>query len=178
MTDLAEHFRLMARNNAWANARLQTACEALSPEEFRAERTSFFPSLSATLNHILGVDRYYIDMLEGRPLADPLDRYYPELGSIAEIRAAQAEEDARLNAFCDALTAADMDRPVATMRPPDGIVEEQLASLLAHLFQHQIHHRGQAHAMLAGTAVKPPQLDEFFIRYDRAPDALAFGAPQ
>jgi uncharacterized damage-inducible protein DinB len=31
-----------------------------------------------------------------------------------------------------------------------------------HLFQHQIHHRGQAHAMLSATAIKPPQLDEFF----------------
>ena len=34
--------------------------------------------------------------------------------------------------------------------------------LLAHLFEHQAHHRGQAHAMLSGTAVAPPQLDEFF----------------
>jgi len=32
-----------------------------------------------------------------------------------------------------------------------------------HLFTHQIHHRGQAHAMLSGTKVKPPQLDEFFM---------------
>ncbi len=39
---------------------------------------------------------------------------------------------------------------------------ESATRLLAHLFQHQIHHRGQAHAMLAGTSVKPPQLDEFF----------------
>ena len=31
-----------------------------------------------------------------------------------------------------------------------------------HLFQHQVHHRGQAHAMLSATSVKPPQLDEFF----------------
>jgi uncharacterized damage-inducible protein DinB len=167
----------MARNNAWANAKLAAACEALSPDEFVAARTSFFPSLALTLNHILGVDRYYIDMLEGRPLADPPDRYYPKLEDAAALRAAQAEEDARLIAFCDGLADADMDRPVATIRPPDGIVEEHLASLLAHLFQHQIHHRGQAHAMLAGTSVKPPQLDEFFIRYDRAPDALAFGAP-
>jgi hypothetical protein len=34
--------------------------------------------------------------------------------------------------------------------------------LLLHLFQHQIHHRGQAHAMLSGTSGPPPQLDEFF----------------
>jgi uncharacterized damage-inducible protein DinB len=39
---------------------------------------------------------------------------------------------------------------------------ERRDRLLMHLFQHQIHHRGQAHAMLSATAVKPPQLDEFF----------------
>jgi uncharacterized damage-inducible protein DinB len=39
---------------------------------------------------------------------------------------------------------------------------ERADRLLLHLFQHDIHHRGQAHAMLSGTSVKPPQLDEFF----------------
>jgi uncharacterized damage-inducible protein DinB len=34
--------------------------------------------------------------------------------------------------------------------------------LLLHLFQRQIRHRGQAHAMLSGTGTKLPQLDEFF----------------
>jgi uncharacterized damage-inducible protein DinB len=38
--------------------------------------------------------------------------------------------------------------------------------VLLHLFQHQIHHRGQAHAMLAGSSVQPPQLDEFFMTED------------
>ena len=42
------------------------------------------------------------------------------------------------------------------------IQHERADRLLLHLFQHQIHHRGQAHAMLSGTTVKPPQLDEFF----------------
>jgi hypothetical protein len=39
---------------------------------------------------------------------------------------------------------------------------ERADRLLLHLFQHQVHHRGQAHAMLSATHVKPPQLDEFF----------------
>jgi hypothetical protein len=50
--------------------------------------------------------------------------------------------------------------------------------VLAHLFQHDIHHRGQVHAMLAGTAVAPPQLDEFFLAQDadlRAEDLRAMG---
>ena len=42
------------------------------------------------------------------------------------------------------------------------VQRERADRLLLHLFQHQIHHRGQAHAMLSGTRVSPPQLDEFF----------------
>ena len=51
---LVAHFRAMARNNAWANARLLAACEGLTPEAFAAPRVSFFPSLRARLNHTLG----------------------------------------------------------------------------------------------------------------------------
>ena len=42
------------------------------------------------------------------------------------------------------------------------MVRERIDRLLLHLFEHQIHHRGQVHAMLSGTSVKPPQLDEFY----------------
>ncbi|TGV85069.1 damage-inducible protein DinB, partial [Mesorhizobium sp. M2D.F.Ca.ET.145.01.1.1] len=35
-----------------------------------------------------------------------------------------------------------------------------------HVFLHDIHHRGQVHAMLSDTSVAPPQLDEFLLDYD------------
>ncbi len=63
---LIDHFRAMARNNAWSNARLLEACTRLSDEAFAAPRVSFFPSLQMTLNHILLVDRYYLADLKGR----------------------------------------------------------------------------------------------------------------
>jgi hypothetical protein len=44
-----------------------------------------------------------------------------------------------------------------------------------HLFQHDIHHRGQAHAMLSGISVKPPQLDEFFAAGEAPLRAAEFG---
>ena len=72
-TGLPGHAVAMARNNIWANHRLLTACKALTPEEFAAKRTSFFPSLRATLNHILWVDIYYIDALHRDPTV--LQRY-------------------------------------------------------------------------------------------------------
>jgi uncharacterized damage-inducible protein DinB len=46
-------------------------------------------------------------------------------------------------------------------------VTDRVGDILMHLFQHQLHHRGQAHAMLSGTRVAPPQLDEYFLSADR-----------
>jgi uncharacterized damage-inducible protein DinB len=160
----------LARNNAWANRRLHAACGRLSRDEYRAPRTSFFPSLHLTLNHILLVDRYYLDCLAG---ADAFRRYESFATGVAceeleELTAAQAEADARLVGFCEGLDEAALARRVATPRRGGRRPEERVDALLLHLFQHQIHHRGQAHAMLAGTAVPPPQLDEFFLDQDAA----------
>jgi uncharacterized damage-inducible protein DinB len=171
---LIGHFRAMARNNAWANDRLLGACARLTAAEFAAPRTGFFPSLRATLNHNLLVDLYYLDALEqgerGRAVAQHAT---PDIAAPAALRTAQARADRRLIAFCDALAPADLVRRVATDRGAPA--PERIDALLAHLFQHQIHHRGQAHAMLAGTAVAPPQLDEFFLDFDRHPSVTALG---
>ena len=86
---------------------------------------------------------------------------------MAELRAAQRESDARLVRFCESLGEAGLAREMTLDRGDEGITHESVSAVLAHLFVHQIHHRGQAHAMLAGTRVPPPQLDEFFLEYDR-----------
>lgn len=175
---LAAHLRRMARNNAWSNHRLYEACGALSPSALSARRTGFFPSIRLTLNHILIVDWYYLDALEeaGRGLAVlKEDEPFTEF---AALRAAQVAADARLMAFCDGRETADLARTVRLVRDGGRVFEERIVDVLAHLFVHQIHHRGQVHAMLSGTGVAPPQLDEFFLAQDaplRADDLSALG---
>jgi uncharacterized damage-inducible protein DinB len=160
---LVDYFRTMARNNAWSNHRLLGACARLSQAEFEASRTSFFPSLKLTLNHILTVDWYD----DETPCA-----------TIVELRAAQTESDRRLLGFCEALDEDGLVRDVILVRPGDVQLAERVDRTLAHLFVHQIHHRGQAHAMLAGTSVPPPQLDEFLLASDaplRSADLAGLG---
>jgi uncharacterized damage-inducible protein DinB len=53
-------------------------------------------------------------------------------------------------------------RRIVSVHRGTFIQRERIDRLLQHLFQHQVHHRGQAHAMLSDTSVSPPQLDEFF----------------
>ncbi|CAI2935384.1 DinB family protein [Aminobacter niigataensis] len=164
--DLTSHFRCMARNNLWSNDRIYRAVQALMPGEFEALRTSFFPSLKETLNHILSVDIYYLDMIEeGGEGRRVFDRFVDFDDAVA-LAGAQAEFDRRLIGCCDRLTEADLDRPVLSDRGEAGQIPERIGDLLAHLYIHQIHHRGQVHAMLSGTSVAPPQLDEFFLDYD------------
>jgi uncharacterized damage-inducible protein DinB len=154
-------YRAFAYNNAWANRRLLTACASLSQQEFEAERTGFFPSLRLTLNHIYVIDLFYVDALESGWLGPKAWENEVPCRSLAELGPAQAEVDNRLIAVCDALTPALLDSMVRVNRDT-RVQTERRDRLLMHLFQHQIHHRGQAHAMLSSTALEPPQLDEFF----------------
>ena len=165
MNPLAAHFRTMAFNNAWSNHRLLSAVAELSHEEFHAPRVSFFPSLHLTLNHLLTIDWFYIDALErthrgAPPHEDPYSFFEPSepFSEFAPLRAEQSAVDRRLVAVCENV---DLDATVILKRR-SGLATDPVHRILAHLFTHQIHHRGQAHAMLSSTNVAPPQLDEFF----------------
>ncbi|MCW5635815.1 MAG: DinB family protein [Rubrivivax sp.] len=177
MVDLAQSLRIQAHANALANLRLHAAMAPLTREELHKRRTSFFPTLMATLNHILAVDGYYIASLAGDP--DPemgWKRFRPHV-DLAPLAAAQRESDLSLVAFTEALDADGCNRLVAMPRANGRVQRDRVAHVLAHLFMHQTHHRGQVHAMLAGTSVKPPQLDEFLMPSEahlREAEMLAF----
>lgn len=180
--NMIEHFRHQAYCNLWSNHRLLKACAQLSTEAFHARRTGFFPSIHATLNHILIVDAYYIDALEGGTLGrHAFDDETPH-ASIETLWPAQETLDRRLVAMCETLSPATLNADV-TLERTDRQQIEPMHRVLAHLFVHQTHHRGQVHAMLSATDIPPPQLDEFFM-LDEVPlrqtefEALGIGEAQ
>lgn len=174
---LCDQLRIQAHANRLANRRLHAAMQLLAESEFHAPRTSFFPSLSATLNHILAVDRFYIGALCGEPgLAATYDAFVA-CTTLAELAARQRESDERLIVYCERLDDAACDAWIAMDRGTH-VQRDRAGHVLAHLFMHQTHHRGQVHAMLSGTAVAPPQLDEFLMPTDasfRSADMAALG---
>jgi uncharacterized damage-inducible protein DinB len=170
-------FVKLAMANRLANARLHLACGKLPQSELDAPRAAFFGTIQATLNHILLVDRFYLNALEGRRLDRPaLDeaRACPDL---PRLKALQAAQDDRLIAHVQALAPAALDEVVAVDRG-ELVQHDRRDDLLSHLFQHQTHHRGQVHGMLSATTVQPPQLDEFIVGDDapsRTADLAALG---
>ena len=170
-------FRSMAYNNAWANHRLLSACTGLNRDELEVVRTSFFPTLKQTLNHILIVDWYYVDAFEGGSLGPDAWKSEEPCDTIDHLYREQIAVDRRLIEVCKVLTPEALGTAVRMIRD-DREQIDRTDRVLLHLFQHQIHHRGQAHAMLAGSSVRPPQLDEFFMTEDaslRSEDLSALG---
>ena len=165
--ELTHYLRIQAHANRLSNQRLHAAMAPLTHAEFHAPRTSFFPSLAQTLNHILEVDLYYVGALHGDPdlRATTVDGFVAS-DELAALAARQAASDSRLIAFCDALDAAALDREVQMPRATH-IQRDRVGHVLAHLFNHQTHHRGQAHALLSAIAgnAAAPSLD--LILYQR-----------
>lgn len=175
--DLLQYLRIQTHANALANRRLGAALLLLDSGEWPAPRTGFFPSLAQTLNHILAVDGYYLGALQGEQGLIQAYRDFRPSANAAEWVRRQGDSDLRLVAFCAALDAAGVDAMVSMPRA-GHVQRDQVGHVLAHLFNHQTHHRGQAHAMLSGSPVKPPQLDEFMMPSEahlRVEDMRALG---
>ena len=176
--DLARALAIQAHANRLANRRLQAALANLSTSELHAKRTSFFPTLIGTLNHILANDLYYVGALHGETDGHAQYGRFAPHDELQSYVSAQEKSDQRLIAFCDRLDAAGVNRMVNMPRAEGKVQRDLVGHVLAHLFMHQTHHRGQVHSMLSGTHVKPPQLDEFLMPTDapfRVMDMSALG---
>jgi uncharacterized damage-inducible protein DinB len=158
-TPLIAHLRMLARYNTIANERLYEACGRLDEEEYRRPRAGSFGSIHRTLNHILLGDRLWMDRFTetGGATTPPLgSELYAEFSSL---RAARQAEDARLEALLAGATEDFLVKEVRYVNSAGEPHADPAAFLLAHLFNHQTHHRGQIHVMLSQTSVRPPALD-------------------
>lgn len=167
MSGMKVHFRRLAAYNRWANEKIYDAVGTLSPAEFAAPRVGFFPSLARTLNHILVGDSFWLGRLDGTGAPPGLTRLDQMLHSeYAPLRAARQVMDERLIAFVDGLTEQRIGETLAYKTTTGVAQETPIDQVLTHVFNHQTHHRGQAHAMLSSTAAPPPPLDLIYFLRD------------
>ncbi|MEL6197811.1 MAG: DinB family protein [Pseudomonadota bacterium] len=155
------HFRMLAGYNAWANQRLYAAAAALPEGEVERDLGAFFGSILATLNHIMVADLIWLTRLRGQaPPPFALDHIlHNDLAELAAARTVMDQDIAR---------AVEEVEPTATITYPrrDAMMSAPAADLLAHLFNHHTHHRGQVHAMLTRLGAEAPALD--LIYYQRS----------
>jgi uncharacterized damage-inducible protein DinB len=163
---MRDHFAMFAKYNSWANERLFAAAARLSDADYRRDGGAFFGSVHRTLNHLLVTDRIWLKRFTGEGgTYDALD--IVPFDDLPALRAARIAEDARIVGWIDGLANeafGSIVRYRALTNPTE--VAQPLASALAHLFNHQTHHRGQVHALLTafGGRDAAPPLDLIYFQ--------------
>jgi uncharacterized damage-inducible protein DinB len=159
------YIRTMAAYNAEMNRHLYAAAARVSEAERRAQRGAFWGSIHGTLTHILWGDRQWMSRFDNWPKPDtPIKQSAQMIDDFAELSAVREKADADIARWAhkvdDAWLGEDMvwfsGAANREMRAPKGL-------LVTHFFNHQTHHRGQAHAMLTAAGQETGDTDLFLL---------------
>ena len=157
-----EYARIMARYNQWQNRSLVRAADTLTDAARWLDRGAFFGSIAGTLNHVLWDDCVWLARLRADSAqAREIGARHPYTDTPRDWRDFTEQRtglDAELVDWANGLSAAALDQPVAWVRGGQA-VETPFAFNVAHMFNHQTHHRGQVHAMLTAAGAVPEPTD-------------------
>jgi uncharacterized damage-inducible protein DinB len=160
-----QYVRVMAAYNSEINRRVYAAAARLSDAQRREDAGLFFGSLLGTLNHLMWADQMWMHRFDGweRPPSGHKDS--PRLfESFDDLAAARAVTDTRIEAWAARLSAADMARDLVWY---SGVTKSEQRSrigfVIMHFFNHQTHHRGQAHAAITRFGEDTGDTDLFLL---------------
>jgi uncharacterized damage-inducible protein DinB len=169
----SEWLNASARYNRWMNDKLYGAAATLSDEARKRDTGAFFKSIHGTFNHLLVGDRVWLGRFQGAVL--PEGFMGPGIRSLdqelyadfEELRRERARTDDELSAFVAGLTPERLVAPLAYRRG-GRTLESPLWWAVAHVFNHQTHHRGQITALLMQQGCDPGVTDLVAMLRDEA----------
>jgi uncharacterized damage-inducible protein DinB len=157
--------QMMALYNAEMNRRLYGAAARLSAEQRTKNHGAFWASIQGTLAHILWADQTWMSRFDAWPkpaagMKDAPDAY-PDFSELARVR---ADTDARLIQWANRVTPDWLAEDLVWF---SGAAQREIrmgrSKLVTHLFNHQTHHRGQAHAMITAAGEHTGDTDLFLV---------------
>src|SRR5712691_10429201 len=157
--------RTMALYNAEMNRRIFAAAARLTDQERLAQRGAFWGSIHGTLCHLLWGDRMWMSRFDGWAKPDVIQKNSATLiGDFDELRLARADADAKISAWAAGVTDAWLAKDQTWF---SSSVQKELRSprsfLVTHFFNHQTHHRGQAHTLITACGEKTGDTDLFLV---------------
>jgi uncharacterized damage-inducible protein DinB len=159
------YVRTMAAYNAEMNRRLYDAAGRLGEAQRRETHGAFWGSLHGTLVHILWGDFQWMSRFEGweRP-ATPIKESDHFVEDYAALCAARAKADTGISSWAAKVDDTWLDEDLEWW---SGAAQREIRApkrlLVTHFFNHQTHHRGQAHALITGAGEKTEDTDLFLV---------------
>ncbi|MGE5271603.1 MAG: DinB family protein [Thiohalocapsa sp.] len=159
------YVRTMAAYNAEMNRRLYAAADRLGEEERRRDRGAFWHSIHGTLVHILWGDNQWMSRFDSwqRPQT-PIKESDHFIAGWDELRQARDHADADISRWADSIDEAWLGQDLTWFSGAAGReISAPKRLLVAHFFNHQTHHRGQAHALITAAGEQTDDTDLFLV---------------
>jgi uncharacterized damage-inducible protein DinB len=156
--------------NRWANQRILSACSALAPEELERDLRSSFPSVLATLGHLLGADWIWLERWNGRSPTGVPEGWEPWSWNGLTQRWIEVEQ--RRTAFIEELRSPDLQRVVHYRNLQGTPLAAPLWQLLRHVVNHSTYHRGQVVTLLRQLGA-PAVSTDLVLYYREKTDVVA-----
>ena len=156
---------MMARYNRWQNRGLLAAAETLDAAARRKVRGAFWGSIAGTLSHLLWGDLVWMSRFDGGPRPDG---GLSDSGDAFDIwedwRRERQATDARIVGWAGRISQAELQGDLFWHSGAAGrAVSRPMGVCVTHFFNHQTHHRGQAHALLTMAGARPDATDLFLM---------------
>ncbi len=143
---MVEALRELFEYTAWADRRVLDAVARLDAAAFEKDLGSSFPSIRATLVHVLSANWVWLARWQGSsPTSIPAAW---DLSSFPALRAKWGEIQREQAAFLAGLTDADLTRRLSYRNTRGEPFVDALGETLRHVVNHATHHRGQVVTML------------------------------
>lgn len=159
------YIRTMAAYNAEMNRRLYEAAGRLSDAERRSPKGAFWSSIHGTLCHILWGDGMWMSRFDDWPKpAVAIKESAQMIEDFAELAAARHKADSDIARWAGKVDEAWLAEDLVWF---SGAANRQMRArkplLVAHFFNHQTHHRGQAHALITAAGQQTGDTDLFLL---------------
>lgn len=164
-----EFVRLMAAYNAEMNRRLYAAAANLTDAARKADRGAFWKSIHGTLVHLYWGDCQWMARFDGWPKPGvPIKQSAAMVDDFDELRARRITADADIEDWARRVDTGWLAEDLVWY---SGAAQREMrrarGKLVVHFFNHQTHHRGQAHALLTAHGKDTGDTDLFLV----VPDA-------
>jgi Uncharacterized protein conserved in bacteria len=161
--------QIMARYNAWQNRQLMGIVNDMDAAALDHDHGAFFSTIRGTLNHLLWADTMWMsrlcdDVAKPKVGGDQSTTYTETTGVW---QAERFRIDGRIRIWSETLSNIDL---LGDLTWYSGLTKSEMskprALCVAHIFNHQTHHRGQVHAMLTAGGHAAPVSDLAFMPED------------
>lgn len=152
--------------NRWAHMRLLESADALAPEQYAQAVGGPFPSVRATIEHLLATEVVWLSRWEGNSLGEPPD--YGGCTTAGALRSIWMSFWRRQFIFLHDLSDESLGQFVA-IRTRSGIETVQtLSDTMIHVVNHSTYHRGQAASQIRQLGLVPESTDYFLYCLGRS----------